>query len=76
MSLEHLSKFKLDKESLSEIRGSGEGTVVCADGTSFSASASSMEVVRDRGDFWCRHHGHGAGVTFVFVGEGEMSFPE
>lgn len=66
MSLAHLSKYKLDKKSMSEIRGSGYGTVVCDDGTIFSASASSMEVVEDRGDFWCEHHGHGGGQLFLY----------
>ena len=74
MSLENLAKYQLDKESLSQIHGSGWGTVTCEDGSTFSASASSMEVVRDRGNFWCEHHGHGSGSSYTFMEVGEGVF--
>ena len=76
MSLANLSKYKLDRETMSNIRGAGYGTVTCEDGTQFSHTASSIESVRDRGDYWCRRHGHGGGATYVWVGEGEFTFPE
>ena len=74
MSLQHLAKYQLTKEEQLEIRGNGEGTVVCADGATFSASASSMDSVRRGGERWCQDHGHGSAVTFLYVGEGEFSF--
>ena len=67
MFLKELSKYKISKELLSEINGSGHGTVQCEDGTQFSAAAESMESVY-RGDRWCRDHGHGGAVAYIFQG--------
>lgn len=76
MSLKHLEKYRMDRKAMSNIRGNGYGTVTCQDGTTFSASASSMEAVQSGGDRWCRDHGHGGGATYLYVGEGEFTFPE
>ena len=67
--LEKLRKYEIDRKALSEIRGSGEGTVVCANGESFSASASSFEAVQSGGERWCRDHGHGPARFIMYVGD-------
>lgn len=44
----------------------GYGTVTCADGTTFSAAASSYESVVTNGNRWCLDHGHGGGSTYIY----------
>ncbi len=61
------SEYRIDRKSLSKIQGSGSGTVTCADGATFSASAESMDSVIQGGDRWCRDHG--GATNYFFVGD-------
>lgn len=59
----------ITKEEQTNINGGrGYGTVTCADGTTFSAPASSMDSVVQGGNRWCNDHGHGGGSSYIYVG--------
>ncbi|MBA6155643.1 hypothetical protein H3Z83_03785 [Tenacibaculum sp. S7007] len=49
------------------INGGGYGKVTCADGSSFSATAESMDSVVTGGDRWCRDRGGAS--NYLYVGE-------
>ncbi|WP_272149821.1 hypothetical protein [Tenacibaculum aiptasiae] len=59
----------LSKEEQQVINGGGYGTVTCADGTTFSATAASYNSVVQGGNRWCKDHGHGSGASYFFVGD-------
>ena len=60
----------LNKKEQQLINGgkAGYGTVTCEDGTTFSASAQSMDSVIQGGNRWCQDHGHGGASNYLFTG--------
>lgn len=56
----------LSKDEQQEIKGGGYGSVTCANGAVFEATAQSMSSVVQGGTRWCQDHGHGSPINFSF----------
>lgn len=65
MLLENFKEYRIGKKLLSEINGSGYGSVTCNNGESFDAPAASEDSVETGGSRWCRDRGGVSSSMYV-----------